>query len=601
MPKKKPYNALQMLEAAQIIGGAGSSDELRAAYKILAAGNKELQAGLVSVYTQAEFELSREIAKLRDNDLVTVHKQAAIDRVKRILEKYKSKLTNLCHGLAKVGVVQGKVQGAIRDLNQERRTAENDAAIQALGAFGLIRKDGKQVVRMMLDIQSANNLFSLTLNITPENERFYESPFYKRFNVEKSIFERLIKGAYVEIPSRRLIFAGDYKQQFETQKGEAVDNLNLIEEMAARAIRANVPQSKLPFELSQEDDENVKRIMHNMLGKLTHTFDATLNNVTNQINQAANRAMIPNPEDLPQAQTVSIEAETPDFTDEMGEEKGLSASMKSHIKANPEQAEKEIVDDMANHVKFMRTQYAIGRREQDVLRQKTLAEIAKAEAKGSGSLSAARGLIESIMMQGIVAFEDRSGKRWTLGRYCEMATRTGSRQSVNMGELYSNADADLYYIVPRHSTCPICSKYEGRVYSRSGKNPNYPSLAKAFGKIDPNGPDTIENTYVTLHPNCKHALARWSETTKTQDEIDKMREQSNKPFDVDLRTEQQVKIQKERERIVSNHSMARTAYRNFASLLGYKRVGRYPDFEAHFLAKDDFYKKLKKAAKEAEP
>lgn len=599
--KSTKFNALQLIEAAKVIGGAGSSDELRASYRILAAGSKDLQAALVSTYTQAEQELTKEIASLRDADLVTVHKQAALDRVKKILDKYKTKLGSLCRGLAKVGTIQGKVQGEIRNQTEAKRDNELKEAVAALEAFGLKKEASKtkKKVRMYLSLYSASNLFSLSMNINPQGQGFYHSPFYSKFSVEKGLFEDLIAGAYIELPSRRLIFRDSVQNKFVSQSGGEYDVLTLIEEMAARAIRKQIPNSTQPFELSKGDEENVQRILHNMLGKLTHTFDCAYENISNQINQASNRVRSVDPDELPQAQTISINTVTQAENDVYDEsEKGLSASMRSHLISNPESAEKEILNDVEEHIKFMRTQYAIGRREQDVLRQKTLAEIAKAEAKGSGSRSACRGLIQSLMRDGIVAFEDRSGKRWTLSSYCEMTTRTGSRQAINIGELYSDADADLFYIVPRNSTCPICSKYEGRVYSRSGKNPNYPPLYKAFGKIDPNGDDSIENTYVSIHPNCRHALARWSETTKTQEEIAKIREQSNRSFDIDQRTQEQVNAQKERERQSGIYSRARTTYRNFAAVLGYKEVGRFDSFLNHFVNKDGTFKELKKKFEE---
>jgi hypothetical protein len=60
----------------------------------------------------------------------------------------------------------------------------------------------------------------------------------------------------------------------------------------------------------------------------------------------------------------------------------------------------------------------------------------------------------------------------------------------------------LYQIVKIGSTCPLCAVYEGRVYSKSGTDPHYPPLARAFGKIDPAGSDDLSNTFLNIHPNC---------------------------------------------------------------------------------------------------
>ena len=52
------------------------------------------------------------------------------------------------------------------------------------------------------------------------------------------------------------------------------------------------------------------------------------------------------------------------------------------------------------------------------------------------------------------------------------------------------------------TTCKVCAPYEGRVYSRSGTDPDFPPLASAFGKVDPSGPDDLANTWLNIHPNC---------------------------------------------------------------------------------------------------
>ena len=179
-----------------------------------------------------------------------------------------------------------------------------------------------------------------------------------------------------------------------------------------------------------------------------------------------------------------------------------------------------------------------------------------------------------------------------------MSARTTSLQSANFGEIFAKEDHDLYYIVPHGSACPICAKYEGRVYSRSGKNPNYPPLAKAFTKIDPNGSDDLDNTYLTIHPNCRHVIVRYIERAQTKQQLEAIRKRSNLPFDIDPRTEQQKKEYELRQKINSERNAAMREYQAMLQVIPVRELGTFPTFEKHRKANDSVYKHLKARYKE---
>ena len=111
------------------------------------------------------------------------------------------------------------------------------------------------------------------------------------------------------------------------------------------------------------------------------------------------------------------------------------------------------------------------------------------------------GVTNYLEREGLPAFVDRAGHKWSLRDYGNMATRTTFRQAQTAAELTKD-DNDLYEVIRHPAPCRVCAIYSGRVYSKSGTNPNYPSLAQAFGKIDPAGPDVLSNTYLNIHPNC---------------------------------------------------------------------------------------------------
>ena len=143
----------------------------------------------------------------------------------------------------------------------------------------------------------------------------------------------------------------------------------------------------------------------------------------------------------------------------------------------------------------------VGRLEADKLRNVALEMVAKLEAEGKGWNTIQNQMAADLNAKGITCFVDKAGRQWGLSQYCSMATRTTARQAEVAAALTSD-DWDLWQIVSIGTTCPLCSVYEGRVYSKSGNDPDYPPLASAFGKIDIRGGNDLANTYLNIHPNC---------------------------------------------------------------------------------------------------
>ncbi len=144
----------------------------------------------------------------------------------------------------------------------------------------------------------------------------------------------------------------------------------------------------------------------------------------------------------------------------------------------------------------------IGRVEPDVYRRVGLEQVALQQATGRGTYKMLPGFVEALRREGVTAFIDKAGRRWSLHTYCSMVSRTTSRQAEVLAVLTADEGHDLYRISSHGTTCALCAPYEGRVYSKSGTDPDFPPLAAAFGKIDPAGPDSLANTWLNIHPNC---------------------------------------------------------------------------------------------------
>lgn len=151
--------------------------------------------------------------------------------------------------------------------------------------------------------------------------------------------------------------------------------------------------------------------------------------------------------------------------------------------------------------KSAETYLNVGRKEDDLFRKLALELTANKEAGVASRQTVQNMMAAELNAKGVTAFVDKAGREWSLESYCSMATRTTGRQAQVAAALTAD-DWDLWEIVKIGSTCPLCSAYEGRVYSKSGTDPDYPPLAMAFGKIDPAGSNDLSNTWLNLHPNC---------------------------------------------------------------------------------------------------
>lgn len=210
----------------------------------------------------------------------------------------------------------------------------------------------------------------------------------------------------------------------------------------------------------------------------------------------------------------------------------------------------EIIEATAKAATTAATLYTIARLDEDALRKAALSSTAYAEALGKGAYASAELMEATIRNHGIISFVDKAGRHWSLTDYCNMAARTTARQAEVAGVL-SKDDHDLYQIVQHPSACGLCATFQGRVYSKSGTNPNYPPLSIAFGKIDPNGGDDLSNTYLNIHPNCLCTLIQFTEMGKTDKQLQKIREFSNpetNPLNRDPRSKKQIEAYREKER-----------------------------------------------------
>ena len=194
--------------------------------------------------------------------------------------------------------------------------------------------------------------------------------------------------------------------------------------------------------------------------------------------------------------------------------------------------------------------YLVGRRENDLFRRMGITYSAEAEASGDRRTKM-KEFVRDMQLNGVTAFVDKAGRHWRLHTYASMVTRTTTRQAEVLTVLTQDPEHDLYTISGASDPCGLCAPYQRRVYSRSGKDPQFPPLADAFGKIDPAGPNVLSNTWLNIHPNCRCAVIPWTPTGRPTEEIRKIERFSNpatNPYSVDPRSKKAIEAYRKREK-----------------------------------------------------
>ena len=240
----------------------------------------------------------------------------------------------------------------------------------------------------------------------------------------------------------------------------------------------------------------------------------------------------------------------------------------------------------------------LGRVEPDIYRRVGLEQVAAQQAVGRGINQSVPAFVEALRREGVTAFVDKAGRKWSLHTYATMVSRSTSRQAEILSILMQDPDHDLYQISSHGTTCGLCAPYEGRVYSRSGKDPDFPPLSDAFGKMDPSGPSDLTNSWLNIHPNCLHALRAWTPAGRSPEELERIKQFSNpktNPYSRDPRTKAQIDAYRAKEKGRAQWLREYRQWENYRTALGDKIPKTFATFQKHKLAGDEKYQGWVKA------
>lgn len=170
-----------------------------------------------------------------------------------------------------------------------------------------------------------------------------------------------------------------------------------------------------------------------------------------------------------------------------------------------------------------------------------------------------------------------NGAKMPVGKYAAMLARTTRAETDNLAMIQQalKEGIDLLKCGTVSPTCDICSVYQGRVYSISGKDSRYPALYQT----------AFKSGYSIIHPNCRHSWTPYHIELYTKEQQDEDRKRSNRSFkpDTDSRAFQQT------ERMREEYAKGQAKMRQWnAEIVEYERM------KAHYksLGEEPPYKTL---------
>lgn len=163
----------------------------------------------------------------------------------------------------------------------------------------------------------------------------------------------------------------------------------------------------------------------------------------------------------------------------------------------------------------------VGRRINDAIRQAGLDVVANKFATGQTVRECKNNLVNTLINEGINGIKDKRGRNISLDAYASTVARSTTREATNKAKTtqLTSMGYDLVKMSSHATTCPLCSMYQGRVYSISGKDSDYPPLDTAFS-----------GDYANIHPNCRHVLIPY--IRDLDNNADDLQEYSNRPFEI---------------------------------------------------------------------
>ncbi|WP_425589010.1 phage minor capsid protein [Streptomyces similanensis] len=161
---------------------------------------------------------------------------------------------------------------------------------------------------------------------------------------------------------------------------------------------------------------------------------------------------------------------------------------------------------------------AILRGVEDGYRQ-VVSEVTATPLLGAGTRrQATQDAMRAFADRGITSFVDRSGRRWQLTSYAEMAVRTSVGRAATEAHMRTLSDAGVDLVIVSNSPreCPLCRPWERRVLSIGGPGGRrtveleHATEDGRMIRVDVAGSLDEARAAGLQHPNCRHSVAAYT-------------------------------------------------------------------------------------------
>lgn len=232
------------------------------------------------------------------------------------------------------------------------------------------------------------------------------------------------------------------------------------------------------------------------------------------------------------------------------------------------------------------THFFIGRQIKDGIQKATEEAVGLKLATNETLKECKKNILKNFAENGITAIKTKNGRFIRLDAYAETVARSTVREVTNTATIKQVQELgyDLVKISSHTGACPICQKYEGRVYSISGKDKRFPRLDVAFS-----------SGYANIHPRCRHVLEPYIETFN---DVGKDIIKSNMPFQEPDKNDKQVQAYYSNQREKARMRQDRLQWEKYKTVLPNDVPSTLSGFRRMKVANSENYKELKKKYKE---
>ena len=188
---------------------------------------------------------------------------------------------------------------------------------------------------------------------------------------------------------------------------------------------------------------------------------------------------------------------------------------------------------------FAEVNNQVGRRIEDTIRDIGLTNTQIKFATGQTIKELQKELSEALINEGIGGIKDKRGRIIPFIAYAKMLGRSvvAETQNTSVLNVMKEYDNDLVQMTEHKTSCDVCAKFEGKIYSISGKDERYPALKTIPG---------FNKGYNNIHPNCRHRITPYiekysDEYIKQQEEKEKQVKRKNKENKVEKHNDNKIK------------------------------------------------------------